>query len=126
MKTVKLFTVCLWSVAAMILLPSAQAASSKPNILFIFSDDQMPESIRAYGKDIVKTLRLDRLAAQGFCLTTPLIRAPSRQRSAWLVGPCLTRGLRFGTPRGSQVRVNSRWEDRICRVSVSPIRLNGP
>lgn len=43
----------------------ADAQSKKPNILFIFSDDQMPESIGAYGSNVVKTPNLDRLAASG-------------------------------------------------------------
>lgn len=39
--------------------------SRNPNILFIFSDDQMPQSIGAYGNGVVKTPNLDRLGSSG-------------------------------------------------------------
>ena len=37
----------------------------QPNILFIFSDDQTPQSMGAYGNSVVKTPNLDRLAESG-------------------------------------------------------------
>ncbi len=50
-------------------LTVAQSHKAKPNILFIFSDDQMPESIGAYGSEVMKTPNLDRLAARGVLYT---------------------------------------------------------
>ncbi len=44
---------------------SAKAASKKPNILFIFADDQCFQTIGALGNDEVKTPNLDRLATSG-------------------------------------------------------------
>jgi arylsulfatase A-like enzyme len=44
---------------------NAKAASRKPNILFIFADDQSHETIAAHGNDEVKTPNLDRLATSG-------------------------------------------------------------
>lgn len=44
---------------------SAWAEDSKPNILFIFSDDQCFQTIAAHGFDEVQTPNLDRLARRG-------------------------------------------------------------
>ena len=44
---------------------TAAAASKKPNILFIFADDQCHQTIRALGNDEIKTPNLDRLATSG-------------------------------------------------------------
>ncbi len=44
---------------------NASAASEKPNILFIFADDQCFQTIGALGNDEVKTPNLDRLATSG-------------------------------------------------------------
>jgi arylsulfatase A-like enzyme len=46
-----------------------QAASPKPNILFIFADDQSYETIGAHGNPEVKTPHLDRLATSGVSFT---------------------------------------------------------
>ncbi len=44
---------------------TASIAKEKPNILFIFADDQSYETIAALGNDEVKTPNLDRLVASG-------------------------------------------------------------
>ena len=62
----------------------AHAADSKPNILFIFSDDHALRGIGAYGGqgNVAKTPNLDRLAKEGMlfrhCLVTNSICGPSR------------------------------------------------
>lgn len=58
-------------VLLLMLLLSAKvgAASKKPNILFIFADDQSHETIAALGNDEVKTPHLDRLATSGVSFT---------------------------------------------------------
>ena len=38
----------------------------RPNILFIFADDQRPDGIHAWGNDIIQTPALDRLAGSGY------------------------------------------------------------
>ncbi len=57
-------------------------ASSRPNILFIFSDDHAAHAISAYGSAINKTPNLDRLAREGmlfrYAFVTNSICAPSR------------------------------------------------
>ena len=44
---------------------SSAAAADRPNILFILTDDQSPETLRAYGNQVCRTPNLDRLAAEG-------------------------------------------------------------
>lgn len=55
---------------------------SRPNILFIMSDDHAAHAISAYGSQINETPQLDRLAAEGArldnCFCTNSICAPSR------------------------------------------------
>ena len=41
-------------------------AADKPNILFLFADDQRADTIAAYGNPHIKTPNLDRLVAAGF------------------------------------------------------------
>jgi arylsulfatase A-like enzyme/lysophospholipase L1-like esterase len=59
-----------------------QGAASRPNILFIFSDDHAVQSIGAYGSKINQTPHIDRLAREGmffrhsFCANS--ICGPSR------------------------------------------------
>ena len=58
------------------------AATKRPNILFIFTDDHSPRAISAYGSEINQTPNIDRLAAEGMLfehtLVTNSICAPSR------------------------------------------------
>ena len=60
----------------------AEEKKTKPNILFIFSDDHALQSIGAYGSKINKTPNIDRLANEGgvffnsFCANS--ICGPSR------------------------------------------------
>ncbi len=56
--------------------------SSRPNILFIFTDDHSSDAISAYGSKINTTPNIDRLAAEGMlfenCFVTNSICGPSR------------------------------------------------
>jgi len=60
----------------------AAEAGSRPNILFIMSDDHASHAIGAYGSRINKTPNIDRLAREGMrfenCFCTNSICAPSR------------------------------------------------
>lgn len=60
----------------------ARAADSRPNILFIFTDDHAYQSISAYGSQINSTPNLDRLAHEGMrfdnCYVTNSICGPCR------------------------------------------------
>lgn len=61
---------------------TAVTAAAKPNIIFILSDDIAQGDIGCYGQKLIKTPRLDKMAAEGtlyyqaFCGTT--VCAPSR------------------------------------------------
>lgn len=44
------------------------AAESRPNILFILTDDQSPETLRCYGNEVCDTPNINRLAAEGIML----------------------------------------------------------
>ncbi len=44
--------------------------AGKPNILFLFADDQRADTIAAYGNPHIKTPNLDKLAAAGFSFRT--------------------------------------------------------
>lgn len=54
----------------------------KPNLLFIWTDEQQPETIGAYGNSIIKTPNLDRLAGESFVFkyayVTQPVSTPSR------------------------------------------------
>jgi arylsulfatase A-like enzyme len=60
----------------------ASAAASRPNILFIFSDDHAQNAISAYGSKVNQTPNIDRIAAAGARFTnsfvTNSICTPSR------------------------------------------------
>ena len=45
--------------------PTALRAAKRPNILFLFADDQRADTIHAHGNPNIKTPNLDRLAAAG-------------------------------------------------------------
>jgi len=59
-----------------------QAPSSRPNIMFIMTDDHAAHAISAYGSKINKTPHLDKLAGEGIrldrCFVTNSICTPSR------------------------------------------------
>ena len=50
---------------AMTLMASACLAQKKPNILFVFADDQCYETVGALGLTDIETPHLDRLMSQG-------------------------------------------------------------
>lgn len=61
---------------------SAAEVQARPNVLFLFSDDQRPDTIHALGNSIIRTPHLDALVARGTTITRatcahPLC-APSR------------------------------------------------
>ena len=68
--------------ASVILATSMMAQPSRPNIIFIFTDDHASHAIGAYGSVINETPNLDRLAREGMlflnCFVGNSICAPSR------------------------------------------------
>src|SRR6201988_5561146 len=57
-------------------------ADTRPNILYIMSDDHAAHAISAYGSKVNKTPQIDRIAKEGMrfnrCLVTNSICTPSR------------------------------------------------
>ena len=43
----------------------SDAAERRPNILFIVTDDQSPETLRIYGNTLCETPNIDRLGYEG-------------------------------------------------------------
>src|SRR6267142_2478504 len=77
------------SVAAVLLsrlLPAADDPKNKPNVVFLFADDQRADTIAALGNPHIKTPNLDQLVKSGFvfrnayCLgaNVPAVCTPSR------------------------------------------------
>src|SRR4051794_11464104 len=64
----------------------AADAASRPNVLFLFADDQRADTIAALGNPVIQTPNLDGLVRQGFvfrnayCLGSnlPAVCTPSR------------------------------------------------
>lgn len=73
------FLLCFLSTVAL-----APAAASRPNILFIFSDDHGTQAVSAYGekRHLLNTPNIDRIAREGIrfdrCLVTNSLCGPSR------------------------------------------------
>ncbi len=59
----------LTALFAALLLSDSHSAADKPNILFIISDDQSYETVRAFGHTDIDTPNLDRLAESGTTFT---------------------------------------------------------
>ncbi len=81
----KRFTLCSLALAAALIPCELKAApSTRPNILFIFSDDHGYQAISAYNdpRKLIQTPNLDRLAKEGIrfdrCLVPNSICGPSR------------------------------------------------
>ena len=74
----KAFT-CL---ALLLTLAHVSAAPTRPNVLFIISDDLTATALSCYGNTVCKTPNIDRLAAQGMRFTRALCQGtycgPSR------------------------------------------------
>jgi arylsulfatase A-like enzyme len=68
-----------WPATAIV---QTDAARSRPNIVFIMSDDHAAHAISAYGSKLIKTPNIDRLAKEGMrldnCFVTNSICTPSR------------------------------------------------
>lgn len=70
--------IAVWGLA---ILPQAHAEGAKPNILFIYTDDQARWSVGAYGNRECVTPNMDRLAREGMLFTqayTKPVCSPSR------------------------------------------------
>jgi len=93
-----------------------QAATAKPNILFIFADDLGWGDLGCYGHNIVKTPNLDQLAKQGTLFTHFYVNASvcSPSRTAFMTGQYPARQRvhgHFATPEQNAARDMPNWLD---------------
>ncbi len=68
----RLQRLCLWLLLAISPVVKAQskaAQSTRPNIVFLFTDDQTYNTIHALGNEVIQTPNLDRLVRQGTTFT---------------------------------------------------------
>ena len=76
------FSIILFAALTLVLGSASFAAETRPNILFIFTDDHAYQAISAYGSDRNVTPNLDRLAKEGMrftnCCVTNSICGPMR------------------------------------------------
>lgn len=77
------------------------AAARQPNILFIVTDDQRPDTIHALGNEIIRTPNLDKLAARGSVFTRAIAAYPicHVSRAEMATGCCAFRAyLHYPSP----------------------------
>lgn len=74
----------LTQLAAILLAVAAEGsfAADRPNIVFILTDDQSPETLSCYGNEVCETPNLDRLAAEGMVIDD------AHHMGAWLGAVC--------------------------------------
>jgi arylsulfatase A-like enzyme len=84
------------------LLAQTPAASRRPNILVVFSDDHSVPFIGCYGHPTIKTPNLDRFASEGMRFNRMFTAAPQcvPSRAAYMTGrsPVAVRMGRFASP----------------------------
>jgi N-sulfoglucosamine sulfohydrolase len=111
----------------------AAAPASRPNILFILSDDQSVPHAGCYGEKGIKTPNLDRFASQGMCFDKHFCGAPQcvPSRATFMTGrsPVAVRISRFSSPLPADVPAlpdllrASGYFSGICRREY---HLDGP
>ncbi len=79
MRTLSL-AACLFCLMA---APISAAGQTRPNFLFILTDDQSPFTLSAYGNDVCETPNIDRLAAAG------MVFDDARHMGSWSGAVCL-------------------------------------
>jgi arylsulfatase A-like enzyme len=92
----------------LLLLALPPAGEAKPNVLFLFADDMLPDSVGALGNPVVRTPNLDSIARRGFILrngyclggNSPGVCTPSR--NMMLSGNVYFRWKDFQPPTGQK------------------------
>jgi N-sulfoglucosamine sulfohydrolase len=121
------------SVAFATELAQAAASASRPNLLFILSDDQSVPHAGCYGEKGIKTPNLDRFASEGMCFDKHFCGAPQcvPSRATFMTGrsPVSVRITRFSSPLPADVPAlpdllrASGYFTGICRREY---HLDGP
>lgn len=76
-------TGCRWTIVYLLLtllncsgMTMTATAAVRPNVLFLISDDQRPDTIATLGNNIVQTPHLDRLVHEGTTFTRAIVAVP--------------------------------------------------
>ncbi|MBU6326067.1 MAG: arylsulfatase [Verrucomicrobia bacterium] len=102
----KLVFFAAWFVMLPVWSPAAGESAAKPNIIFILSDDLAQGDLGCYGQKLIKTPRLDRMAAEGVrynqAYSGTSVCAPSRSSlmTGLHMGHCPIRANREIKPEG--------------------------
>ncbi len=111
---VALFAQLLWMQPLEAMQPVEAKSADRPNILFIFSDDQCYQTIAAHGYDEVQTPNLDRLARAGTSFSH------AYNMGSWSGAVCIASRMMLNSGRsvwraqtahaaGDQERREGRW-----------------
>lgn len=108
----RLFVVCLGLL--LLTVGKASAAEALPNIVYILADDLGYGDLGCYGQKLIRTTRLDQLAAEGMRLTQHYAGAPSCAPSRCV----LMTGLHTGHAR---IRANSKRAIQPDDVTIAEV-----
>lgn len=112
-------------VALPALLPAA--SPSKPNVLFIISDDLTTTVLGSYGSPIARTPNLDRLASQGTRFTRAYCNATycGPSRASFMSGyyPHATGVLGYTSPRPT-IGDRATWSEHFKRAGYHAARIS--
>lgn len=105
MKTLAL--TCSLLASLHLALPAGHGAETKPNVLFLLSDDHSYPYLGCHGNPDVRTPNLDRLAAEGMRFDRMFVSCPQcvPSRAALMTGrsPVAVRMVRFTSPLPEEV-----------------------
>ncbi len=108
-------------------LAPAAAATAKPNVLFIISDDLTATALSVYGNPISKTPNIDRLAGQGTRFTRAYCNATycGPSRASFLSGyyPHATGVLGYTSPR-PVIGERATWPEHFKRAGYHTARIS--
>src|SRR6187397_1500598 len=110
----RLLSVFIVSTLLAFVSPSARAAASPPNIVFILVDDMGYADVGCMGSKDIRTPNVDRIAAEGVKLTNFYANAPvcTPTRCAFITGRWQQRvGFEWamGYTAEQQRKVNGKW-----------------
>jgi len=71
-----LLLICLSTIGSHKVWSAEQRTPRPPNVLFLFSDDQRPDTIGAWGNSVIETPNLDKLARRGVSLPRAVCTYP--------------------------------------------------
>ncbi len=83
------------------MVPTSQADTTRPNIIFILTDDQRWDALGSAGNPIIETPALDTLSAEGSTFSNAFVTTPicAASRASIMTGTLeRTHGFTFGTP----------------------------